>query len=104
MSARRTPSVRARCGRASSLRATCDHQGESTGELSVCAGDVIVITRRGVDRCFGFTERRAGAKLIFSFSSYQSINLEYHRNHVSSADNMIDYQQNQIGIHWHYEF
>lgn len=40
--------------------ATCDHQGESSGELSIWAGDTIVIVRRGEDRCYGFTERRAG--------------------------------------------
>ena len=41
--------------------ATCDHHGESTGELDIFAGDVVVIVRRGEDRCYGFTERRAGA-------------------------------------------
>lgn len=40
--------------------ATCDHQGETSGELSIWAGDVIVVVRRGEDRCYGFTERRAG--------------------------------------------
>ena len=54
------------------VTATCDHQGESSGELSVFAGDVIVITRRGVDRCFGFTERRAGEVKMFPVRCLQS--------------------------------
>lgn len=50
------------------------------------------------------TEQHMSAKLIFSFSSFQSINLEYQWKNMSTKDDFIDYEQNQIGINWQYEF
>ena len=50
------------------------------------------------------TEQDFIARLIFSFSTFQSITLEYQWNSLSSRDRLFDYEQNKIGINWQYVF
>ncbi len=43
-------------------------------------------------------------RLGFNLNSYQLIRLDVMRRDVSSSDNSIDYQQNEVGLRWQYVF
>ena len=50
------------------------------------------------------TESDVSAQLVFSISSFQSITADVAYKNVTSDDNVIDYNQTQIGLFWQYAF